>query len=116
MKFPDHIGEYKAVFESIPKQSKKGSNRHLLKLFDKRKEVASLRWNFDEDYVWVIEVLVNEDYRRKKIATMIYDNLQILVNKPIKWTPNAWASNEMREFVKSYIQECHILIASKIEY
>ena len=71
MVFAKRIGEYQAEFKPIPHPKKEGSNRHSLKLTDKNNEVASLRWDFDENYVWVIEISVNKNYRRKKVATNI---------------------------------------------
>lgn len=116
MNFPDNIAGYKATFNAIPHPRRLNSNRHSLVLHDGFEKVAEVKWDYDNKCVWVIEIYVEEKYRKQKVATSIYDDLQKITGTPVKWIPNAWASNEMREFAKKYIQDCHSVIASKVDY
>ena len=112
MEFPEKIKLYTTIFEHIPRDDK--PNRYLLKLITDNTEVAKLRWNYTSDYVEVIEIWINEDFRRQGIGTAIYDALQKITKKPLRFVINAMNA-DMKEFYKKYKTNCDILLDEAYE-
>lgn len=101
MSLPYNIGGYVVELEKKPK--KNHSNRHHLRLFDDTQEVAFVNFNFDDEHIWVYDIRIQEDFRRRGIASEIYDVLQSYFGCMIKFQRTAIASPAMRCFFEKYI-------------
>lgn len=101
MQIPECIAGYKT--DTIFKPKEDMPNRSITMLCDGDIEVATVKWNHDDRYFWVIEISVRPEYRRKGIATTIYYTLAEITGLNLKWCPNAWASNEMRALAKKIL-------------
>lgn len=112
LEFPKHVHGYIAEFTRNPKPGKEDSNRHILRLCHEEEEVANLRWDYNDEYVWVIQIMIKENYRRSGIGAAIYDCLQSITGKPLKWQLNA-LSPEMKCFVQKYILTCESILVKK---
>ncbi|MEM6483639.1 MAG: GNAT family N-acetyltransferase [Pseudomonadota bacterium] len=65
--------------------------------------VATIRWCNGPDYLTVIEIWVEPSFRRRGIATKIYNTLRLETGLPLVWIRNALASPEMKKLVESYL-------------
>lgn len=92
--FPDKILEYETVLVAKPK--KNTPNRHHLKLYYKKTEIAFLSFDFDDELVWAYEINIVPKFRRIGIGTELYNAIQSWTDKPIQFQRTAISSDAMR--------------------
>ena len=69
----------------------------------------SVRWWWVQEYFEVTEIKVNPEYRRRGVATAIYDSLRAITCKKLRWIRNAFASEEMIALADKYLQSAEVV-------
>jgi GNAT superfamily N-acetyltransferase len=67
--------------------------------------VGKFKWQFKDEFVEVVEIFIEENYRRQGIASQVYATLQDQTGRDLKWIRNGFASNSMRSLAKKYAME-----------
>ena len=100
---PEEISGF-TVYERFPAHKNRPNYSQFVLVHNSRL-VAKVFWDYKDDYVEVIEIDVVENFRRRGIATEIYDTLMQITKKPLKWSPNAWASDIMPKLAESFCRD-----------
>ena len=85
--------------------SPKSPNRRKTSFKEGNTDVAYVIWRADAEFLEVIEIWVEEPYRRIGLGTAIYDTLRFETGLRLKWQRNAWASDAMRALAIKYMDE-----------
>lgn len=68
-------------------------------------QVGKFKWQYKDKFVEVVEIFIEEKYRRQGIASQVYATLQDQTGRDLKWIRNAFASNSMHSLAKKYAME-----------
>jgi hypothetical protein len=113
MKYPEEIGGFKLEPKISTKKTNTGGPKIHFTLYDGLEKAAYIKWTHDETKFQVLLIKIEEDYQRKGLGTLIYDELQRINSVPLEWQLSDVQSSMMKDFVTKYLLDCEIIDKSE---